>query len=365
VAVYIIAPAGAYTGGPTALFQLCYALRKNGVNAIMAFYGEINDNPVHPNYERYECPWITVNNIKNGKDVTVITPETAINQVNSFTKIKKIVYWLAVDNYVSTIYKPSKLGFILHIIKNYMFDPYVAYAYVTRNIHIYHNAYKANYIKLLIDKKKISVPHNIDFHLAQSRYAKDFLSSYGIKDDKVIMIHEPLEKEFLSKATKIKYDEKIDAVAWNARKAYPIAFRLVKMLRKRGLTVFDLKNLGKDRMIKVLSRTKIFIDIGIHPGRDRPLREAVVLDNIAIINNHGGYYHYDDCMIPTEFKLNCYLDFDRKINYHKLCTNIEHYLENFEYYIKKFHHFKQYIMQEPYIFLSDVKHLSKILMEHM
>jgi len=57
--VYIIAPAGVYTGGPTALFQLCKALREEDISAIMAFYGNINsvNNPVHPNYQKYQVPW--------------------------------------------------------------------------------------------------------------------------------------------------------------------------------------------------------------------------------------------------------------------------------------------------------------------
>jgi hypothetical protein len=108
---------------------------------------------------------------------------------------------------------------------------------------------------------------------------------------------------------------------------------LVNVLRKRGFTVFELANVGKERMMKILSRTKVFLDVGIHPGRDRPLREAVALDNIAVVNNHGGYHYFDDCMVPDEFKWYCY--FDCRINYRKCVEKIENYLENFEYYIKK------------------------------
>jgi hypothetical protein len=56
MAVYSVAPAGVYTGGFTALFQLCNALRKYGVNAIIAFYGKIEGDPLYPNYRKYECP---------------------------------------------------------------------------------------------------------------------------------------------------------------------------------------------------------------------------------------------------------------------------------------------------------------------
>ena len=356
--VYIITPAGTYTGGPTALFQLCHALRKNGINTIMAFYGKADTDPVHPNYKRYRCPWTTVNKIRDHEDVAVIAPETAVDRVISFAKVKRIIYWLSVDNYVLATYKPSKLSFILHIMKKYIFDPYVAYTFATKNTHFYYNAYLARYVKSFIDRKGILIP-SADLHIVQSKYAKNFLISCNVESRKIMTIHEPLEEEFLIKAKEIKHHEKIDAIAWNAKKAYPIAFKLVRMLRKNGFMVFDLKDVGKDRMIKILSKTKIFLDIGRHPGRDRPPREAVVLDNITIVNNHGGCYYFDDCMIPADFKWNCYMD--HKIEYQKYVRSIEHYLENFEYYIEKFCDFKQYILQEPDLFLNDIDHLSSIL----
>jgi hypothetical protein len=67
MAVYVVAPAGVYTGGPTALFQLCNALRRYGVNAIVAFYGKVEGDPLHPNYRKYGCPWVTVRDIKDKK----------------------------------------------------------------------------------------------------------------------------------------------------------------------------------------------------------------------------------------------------------------------------------------------------------
>jgi len=73
---------------------------------------------------------------------------------------------------------------------------------------------------------------------------------------------------------------------------------------------------------------------------------------------HDSYY-LEDCMIPTEFKWNCY--FDCKIDARKYVSIIEHYLENYDYYIKKFQDFKQYILEEPGIFLSDMEYLARTL----
>ena len=50
--IFIAAPAGAYTGGPTALFQLCRELKKFDIDASIAFYGRTTEDPVHPNYKK-------------------------------------------------------------------------------------------------------------------------------------------------------------------------------------------------------------------------------------------------------------------------------------------------------------------------
>jgi len=359
--VYIAAPAGVYTGGPTALFQLCRGLRANGIDAVMAFYGNVSIDPVHPNYKRYHCSWVSLNSVKDDKSSVLIVPETSFDKIHRFRKTKRIIYWLAVDNYVLSLYKPSKINFISYIARNYLFDSHnIVNALTTKTFKVYYNAFVAKYVKSLIDSRKISIP-KADLHIAQSMYAKEFLLSHGIDNNGIMLLREPLEEEFLDIAKKVKHDTKTNVIAWNSRKAYPAALKLMNILRKRGYTVLELKNVGRERMIKILFKSKVFIDVGIHPGRDRPPREAVAMDNIVIVNNHGGCYYYEDCMIPTDFKLNCC--FDCEINYNEYVESIENYLENYEYYIKKFQEFKQYVLQEPRIYRNDIKYLVKHLNE--
>jgi len=103
-------------------------------------------------------------------------------------------------------------------------------------------------------------------------------------------------------------------------------------------------------MIEILSKTKIFLDIGFHPGRDRPAREAIVLDNITVVNNHGGYYYFEDLMIPPEFKLNLYLD--SPVDYNELAKRMVYYLENFEDCIKKFYKCQRVYYGRTHTFLK-------------
>jgi hypothetical protein len=66
------------------LFQLCNALRRYGVDAIIAFYGKIEGDPLHPSYRKYECPWATINDIKDEKQKYDYNAENRYLTNNSF-----------------------------------------------------------------------------------------------------------------------------------------------------------------------------------------------------------------------------------------------------------------------------------------
>jgi len=62
--IYVVAPARVYTGGPTALFQLCHTLRRFGIDSYMAFYNvKPYEDPVHDDYKHFQCPWISINDV--------------------------------------------------------------------------------------------------------------------------------------------------------------------------------------------------------------------------------------------------------------------------------------------------------------
>jgi hypothetical protein len=360
--IYIAAPANVYTGGPTALFQLCYTLRNEfGLDALITFYNIIeNTDPIHDNYKRFSCPWISINEIHDNSSDVLIVPETTTHFLSRFHRIKRVIYWLAVDNYIIANYKPKniRLNFTLFMLKNYIND--IPYRFVRRFRQYYYNAFIAEYVKELMDKKLVKVP-NVDLHIAQSIYAKMFLNKCNVNRGNIVIIHEPIESEFLDAGQKCNINNKKDIIVWNSRKAYSLAFKLVKYLKK-VYKVYEARNIGKEGMLKLLSHSKLFIDIGIHPGRDRPLREAIALWNIALVNNHGGYYSNEDCMVPNEFKLKCYLDHRSKVELKDVLKSITEYISDYHYYIEEFHEFRRYIFSEPELYVNDVQALvSKLL----
>ena len=220
------------------------------------------------------------------------------------------------------------------------------------------NAVKGEYYSSFARDKKVQIPP-ADIHLLQSCYVYYFLTNF-IEKSKMFFLHEPLEDDYFNFS--LSKDRKKDIVAWNTRKAYPITLKIIKALKKIMVPVIALENAGKSNMINILGKSKIFIDIGLHPGRDRPPREAVALGNIAIVNNHGGCFYYDDCMIEPPFKVDCYTESRCNIDPKKVAEDILHYMENYEYYYKKyFAKFREYILEEPKLYQKEIEQLAKIL----
>ncbi|MGC9051716.1 hypothetical protein [Pyrobaculum sp.] len=97
-----------------------------------------------------------------------------------------------------------------------------------------------------------------------------------------------MEEEFVKSTLDVNLlAKKENVIAWNKRKSNTVGYKLAKLMRDR-FKVYELYNVGKEKMTNILSRTKVFIDIGWHLGRDRPPREAVAMWNVPLVNNHGG-----------------------------------------------------------------------------
>jgi hypothetical protein len=360
--IYIIAPAKAYTGGPTALFQLCHVLRKVfEVDSYIAFYNtKPNEDPIHENYKHFQCPWVQIDEVYDDKNNVIIVPEGLTSLLSKFNKIKKVIYWLAVDHHIISNYKikNKRLKQVWFMLKNYPYDLFrFNFEIIKSNFirRLYWNSFYSSYVAKLIKRGNIEIP-KADLHIAQSNYAKNFLENNNVDKSDIVLIREPIEEEFLNMAKKVNPEKKRNIITWNSRKSYPIAFKLVNLLRRK-FKIIELYDIGKENMIRALSISKIFIDIGFNPGRDRPVREAIALGNLALINDHGGYYFEEDLPIPTEFKIECYLDYLFKGNYESICKNIIFWINNYEEYLKKFDKVRKYILSEPQLFIEDVKKL--------
>ena len=58
----------------------------------------------------------------------------------------------------------------------------------------------------------------------------------------------------------------------------------------------------RNEILDTLLKSKIYIDFGTHPGRDKIPREAVLLGNCILTNRRGSANNPVDISIPDRFK---------------------------------------------------------------
>ncbi len=113
--VFVSAPASAVTGGPELLHQLAHHLRKDlGIESYMYYYPNNIPDPIHPAYKMYNVPF--VREIEDKSDNILIVPEviSGINLLEDYKNIRKIIWWLSVDNfYLRIVYEYQKKFLLL------------------------------------------------------------------------------------------------------------------------------------------------------------------------------------------------------------------------------------------------------------
>ena len=157
--IYIFCPPDIISGGPEALHQLCYYMRKTGIDAKMVYY--LSHKTVSPErYYLYETCAIDYEEIEDSEKNILIVPETATLYLRCFRRIRKCIWWLSVDNY----FKSKKDSSLIKDAIKFVFNKFRKEG----KKYLYSSPVKLSDIK---------------YHFCGSQYAYDFLLSlkYNIK----------------------------------------------------------------------------------------------------------------------------------------------------------------------------------------
>jgi hypothetical protein len=267
--IAIATPIGVETGGPEALHQLCSKLRILGFNAYLyPIPGTENATPVE-RYKNYNAPIDTSLDSKNLLIVPEIVPEMI-----KFSK-RSIIWWLSVDNSPLNRYSQKELLDFRH--KN-------------RNQNT--------------DVQKVQSPDETEFwevffsnnvyHYAQSYYAKNTLKSKFQLSSKMLT-------DYINNDYTLKF--------WTRNKSQ-ISFGLKGSEHfeyfKNSLVnheVVRIVNFTRSEVIENLAKTRLFIDLGHQPGRDRMPREASLLKAHVMLNSAGAGDVFRDAPLSKKFKI--------------------------------------------------------------
>jgi hypothetical protein len=236
----VACPKGSRTGGPEALHQLVAALSSTTVEAVLWDpYSVDGDTETSNYYPQYGVQW--ADSPPEEGDVLVV-PEVWGELIPQFYgHCQCVFWWLSVDNF------------------------FIA------------NKYPLDVLLRLFPKV---------IHAAQSHYAQDFLGQQGVES---VLLTDYINPEFIAKhrnnfSSSETVTKQFD-IAINPAKGFDRASKV--MTACQNLNFVLLEKMSREEVISSLSSSKIYLDLGTHPGVDRIPREAALLGCVIVTNKRG------------------------------------------------------------------------------
>ena len=319
--VYIVCPGRLHTGGAELLHQLCSQLISFGVDAYMYYFIKgtfnINVHPIDDFYKKYHLPYVT--EIEDTEHNIFVAYEGPTEFLYIPKKAQRVLWWMSADH------------FITHLVKHY----------------------RATVNNTRLDSKplpKVFSFHDVDDdveHLAQSEYARQFLLVNGIPEYKIYMVEDYLNQAFLSRAAKVDLSKKENLVAYNPKKGFEVTKQFIDFAP--DIDWRPIENMTPDQVQALLAKSKVYIDFGYHPGKDRIPREAAISGCVVITGRRGAAGNDIDINIPDEFKFD-----DNKLNLEEVIGKIHEVFDNFEAAHEKQADYRARILDDKNRFANEV-----------
>lgn len=252
------------TGGPEAIHQVAQLFAEQGLPTDIAYYGsggslsvaegrlECQPPPVNPCLEAYAGyePVVCRSALLRPHHLIVL-PEVLAGHFAGFGRAGVAVWWLSVDNAVG------------------LMDEVTQRAVVTS-------------------------PTLRHFH--QSAYAADFLRQVGVTTSLPLGDH--TTAEFTAHVPTGPNAE--PAIAYNPAKGADLAELFFG--RHPELLQAPIQGMSRVEMAAFLRRTRVYVDFGHLPGRDRMPREAAASGSVVFLHDRGAGRYQEDFPIPDFFR---------------------------------------------------------------
>jgi hypothetical protein len=285
--IYMLTPPAYVTGGVECSYQLAHTINELGGNCYTIFTANV-PNPVPNEYKKYNIQ--ITQDLEVSKRNLFIIPEifTGIANEPALKDLNFAIWWLSVD----------------------------------------HNRGSFN-----------DFNRNDLIHLYQSHYAGKFLTDNGVKNVKILF--DPINEDYIDRE-----NFKKDNIICYSVKGQTFADSIKDLLP--GYEFIMIQGMTREQVVETLSRSKVFIDFGYHPGRDKIPREAASLMNCIITNRVGAANFYEDIPIADEYKFEV-------IEKDPIIEKIKDCIENYDKKIKDFEEYRTVIRNQKIEFENQIK----------
>lgn len=320
--IFVVCPYYNKTGGTELAHQLVYTINKFGGNAIISYYGnDCNIKEINPAFKQYVNKFVDIAEVEDKKNNIIVLPEIRPDMADNMKYIQKSVWWMSVDNFLK---RDGITGFL----KFYGFLRTVKHVILG---HVKIGGYT-------VDPEII--------HLYQSEYAHQFLLEHNVK--KCHRLSDYINEIYLENTDIL--NERKDQVLYNPKKGFEFTKKIMEAAP--DLKWIPIQNMTTEEVQELLKVSKVYIDFGNHPGKDRFPREAAISGCCIITGKRGSAKYYKDIPISGNYK------FDDNIeNVDSIVKQIRKCIDNYEIMVKDFENYRNFIKSEPMLFEEDVKSL--------
>jgi hypothetical protein len=318
--IFMFCPAGVKTGGPEVMLQLVYTLQ-NYIETYACYYDL--KKPIVPNdFLQYKCKRIL--HFEKMYDMAhniVIVPETYTCFLSRVHNVQKIIWWLSVDNYTKvsdTSKGKEKIDYLFHA-------------------------------KLTGDKFIFDIHKNEVAHMVQSEYARQYLESKGIK--KIYRLSDYINDKYLIEMQNMdEQANREDIVLYNPSKGYEFTKKI--MDNSPNIKFVPIVGMSNDEILCLMKKSKVYIDFGNHPGKDRLPREAAAMGLCVITGKKGSANNDVDVCIPNRYKFD-----DKKENIELIINCINVCMRDYDNAKRDFDEYRKKIQNEKGKFKTDIKNI--------
>lgn len=325
--LYIYCPANSATGGPEALHQLGYHLNLLGFKAVMFYYDKQEGvSPVNPVYQIYNVSY--VNFVEDKASNILITPESNLAPLfdKNIKNIRKVIWWLSVDNYKT-------------VLQNHIKDKQHKNFFKLR-LRVGH--FNIPTIQTLKRKKAINIRH--------SYYSQHFLEQNGLKV--AGKISDYMNATFFDSVDELAKKE--DIIIYNKVKNGEFLDEIIR--QTPDLNWKPLIGMATAEVAQWMNKSKLYIDFGYHPGKERMPREACIMRCCLIVGLDGSAKFDMDMPIDA-----CYRFEKEEREIPAIIEQIKDCLANYEDNIVLFNDYRKVLYQEEEVFINDIKAIFKCL----
>ena len=265
--ILVVCPANTVTGGPEALHQLVNHMCSLGLSAAIVYYPFDKEFATPLAYQDYGVP---VEKYADEEGNIIIFPEIYPYLALKVKQAKAGLWWLSLDNFLEKRYlSPLRDGF-------------------------------RYFKKVLKGERPLRGAKDLKnlLHFSQTEHSTRYLVECGITP---IPLIDSINEGFLTDRYLDKTDHKQNRILYNATKGKNITEQLIAAYPDWEFV--GLKGLNREQLSEKLYHSKIYMDFGHHPGRDRMPREAAMHGCCLITGILGSAGNDVDLPIPSLYKL--------------------------------------------------------------